>query len=357
MRKKVIVAAGGTGGHIFPALAIAKKLRENDVEILYVGNKNSMEEKLATKAGFDFSPINVQKLHRNLTAKHILFPIKLFKSIQDSKQIIRNFQPDAFVGTGGFVCGPVGFAAHKCKIPIFMQEQNSFPGLTTRKLSKYAKKVFLGNKGAAKYLPKNILAFAGNPINTSVVQEESQIDFDEGNLKKDSLKLFLYGGSQGSYILNKALFPIIDKILQAGIEIIWQIGKYSFDEFYPKVKGKNGIFAFEFTHEMGKILNSTDFVICRAGALSLAEIETKKLPAIIVPLPSAAGNHQYYNAMELVDNKTAILLEQKNLTPKILFEKILDIQENHPKMKANYKDSLHVNAAEVIVKTILRNME
>lgn len=357
MHKKVIIAAGGTGGHIFPALAIASKLRENNCEILYVGNKNSMEEKLVTEADFRFAAINVQKLHRHFTFSHVKFPFKLLKSIQDSKKIIRNYQPNAFVGTGGFVCGPVGYAAHNCNVPIFLQEQNSFPGLTTRKLSKYAEKIFLGNKGAEEFLPKNKLVFTGNPINTTVVQPTSKIDFTKFGLKKDSTKLFLYGGSQGSYILNKALFPIIENILQSGLEIIWQVGKYSFDEFYPKVKDKKGIYAFEFTHEMGRILNSVDFVICRAGALSLAEIETKKIPAIIVPLPSAAGNHQYFNALELVKNETAILLVQKNLTSDTLLKKIQKMKETYSKMKTNFKDSLHVNAANVIVNTILRNME
>jgi len=354
MRKKIIVAAGGTGGHIFPALAIAKKLNEEDVQILYVGNKNSMEEQLAAKAGFEFASIDVQKLYRHFTLAHLKFPFKLLKSVSDSKKIINKFQPDAFIGTGGFVCGPVGYAAHKLHIPVFLQEQNSFPGLTTRQLSKCAEKIFLGNQGAEKYLPAKKLIFSGNPANPSVLQETATLDFNQIGLKRDSLKMFLYGGSQGSLVLNKALYPILDEVIKNEIEIIWQIGKYSFAEFYPKVQNNKGIYAFDFTHEMGKILNSVDFVVARGGALSLAEIETKKLPSIIVPLPSAAGNHQYFNAMELVNKYVSILLEQKDLTSNALLQKILEMKKKHVALKANFKDSIHPQAVITISNTILR---
>lgn len=353
-RKKVIIAAGGTGGHIIPALSIAKALQQHDVEILYVGNINSMEEKLAEKSGLDFAGINVQKLHRSLTLAHLKFPFKLLDSINESKRIIRKYQPDAFIGTGGFVSGPVGFAAYKLKIPIFLQEQNSFPGLTTRKLSRFAQTIFLGNQGAARYLPKEKLIFSGNPINSSVIDEKGKLDFEKHGLKNDSIKLFLYGGSQGSLILNKTFLPIIDQILNEGIEVIWQIGSYSFEEFYPKVKDRKGIYAFDFTYEMGKVLNSADFVIARGGALSLAEIETKKLPAIIVPLPSAAGNHQYFNAMELVNKRTAILVNQKDLSPSSLLKNIMKMKKEFVSMKTNFTESLHVQATQTIMNAVIR---
>ncbi len=357
MHKKVLIAAGGTGGHIFPALAIAARLQRYGVKILYVGNCNSLEEELAAKAGLDFTAIDVQKLYRNFTFSHIKFPFKLVKSIITSKKIIKDFKPDVFVGTGGFVCGPVGYAAHLLKVPIFLQEQNSYPGLTTRILSKFAEKIFLGNAGAEKYLPKQKLHYSGNPINISVAEETGKLDFKKTGLSADKPKLFLYGGSQGSLILNKAFLPIIDQILNEGIEVIWQIGRYSFEEFYPKVKDKPGVFVFDFTHEMGKVLNSADFVIARGGALSLAEIETKKLPAIIVPLPSAAGNHQYFNAMELVSRNVAILLEQKALTPSVLFDKITELKEKYKTMEDSFNESLHLNATDVILQIVLRNLD
>ncbi|MCD6176886.1 MAG: glycosyltransferase [Candidatus Cloacimonetes bacterium] len=154
--KKIIIAAGGTGGHIIPAISIAEELKEKGVQILFVGNRNSMEQKLTMKHNIDFAEINVQKFYRKLTFAHFKFPLKLIKSIIDSKKFIRNFKPDAFLGTGGFVSGPVGYAAHLLKVPIFLQEQNSYPGATTKILSKYAVKIFLGNQGAKNIYPKKL---------------------------------------------------------------------------------------------------------------------------------------------------------------------------------------------------------
>jgi len=225
--KRIIIAAGGTGGHIIPALSIAKELMRQGAQILYVGNKNSMEQKLAEKNNIDFAEINVQKFYRKVTFAHLKFPFKLIKSIIDSKKIIRDFKPEAFLGTGGFVSGPVGYAAHLLKVPIFLQEQNSYPGATTKILSKYAVKIFLGNHAAKKYLPKDNAAFSGNPINQNAVSEKDTINYKKLGLKVDSKKIFLFGGSQGSVVLNNTFLPIIDDLLKSGFEIIWQIlGKY-----------------------------------------------------------------------------------------------------------------------------------
>ena len=354
--KRILIAAGGSGGHIIPALSIAKELKEAGIQLLYVGNFGSMEERLAAQSGIPFRGINVQKFYRKFTFTHIKFPFKLIKSISDSKKIINEFKPDAYLGTGGFVCGPVGYAAHLKKIPIFLQEQNSYPGVTIKILGKYAEKIFLGNEGARKYLPSKKIIISGNPINSTVINEKEKIDFEKFGMKKDSFKIFLTGGSQGSVIMNKAFLPIIDDLLQKGFEIIWQIGKYSFDEFYPKVKDKKGIFAFDFTNEMGKIYNSVDITIARAGALSLAEMETKKIPAILIPLPSAAENHQYFNALELKEKGVAKVLEQKNLTPEVLYETIFEMKKNYMKMKENFRESKHLEAARIICNYIIRKI-
>ncbi|MBC8416457.1 MAG: undecaprenyldiphospho-muramoylpentapeptide beta-N-acetylglucosaminyltransferase [Candidatus Cloacimonetes bacterium] len=353
LKKKVIIAAGGTGGHIIPAISIAEELIKNNVDVLFVGNKNSMEQELTTKREIAFKSINVQKFYRKITLTHLKFPFKLIKSILDSVKIIRDFQPDAFIGTGGFVSGPVGYTAHLKKVPIFLQEQNSYPGATTRILSRYAEKIFLGAKEAEKYLPKKKVIFSGNPVNSKIIGETAKLDFDEFGLKKDTTKLFLTGGSQGSVVLNKTFLPIVDELLENGIEIIWQIGKFSFSEFYPKIQNKKGIYSFDFTDEIGKVYNSVDFVIARAGAISLAELETKKLPSILIPLPSAAGNHQYYNAMELQDKGVAIVIEQNKLTSASLLEVILKMKNEYKKMKEDFRETKHLKSAENISKEIL----
>ncbi len=355
--KRILIAAGGTGGHIIPAISISKELQKRGIEILFVGNKNSMEENLVKDEAIDFRAIDVQKLYRKFTFSHIKFPFKLLKSIYDSKKIIREFKPDAFLGTGGFVSGPVGYATHLKNIPIFLQEQNSYPGLTTRKLSKYAQKIFLGNAGAEKYLKIDKLVVSGNPINSNVIKENEKIDFEKYGLKKDSFKIFLTGGSQGSVVLNKTLYPILEELLQQNIEIIWQIGKYSFDIFFPKVKEIKGIFAFEFTNEIGKIYNSVDLVICRAGALTLAELETKKIPSILIPLPSAAENHQYYNALELKNKKVAEIILQKDLNPEILKVRILEMIGKYLEMRENFGEMNHKDAATKIAEEIISNLK
>ncbi len=356
LKKKVIIAAGGSGGHIIPAISIAEELIKNNVDVLFVGNKNSMEQELTAKREITFKSINVQKFYRKITLAHLKFPFKLFKSIHNSKKIIRDFQPDAFIGTGGFVSGPVGYAAYLKKVPIFLQEQNSYPGATTRILSKYAEKIFLGNKGAEKYLLGNKLVFSGNPINNRITEETEKIDFAEFGLKENTTKLFLLGGSQGSMVLNKTFLPILDELLENGIEIIWQIGKYSFNEFYPKIQNKKGIYGFDFTDEIGKIYNSVDFVIARAGAISLAELETKKLPSILIPLPSAAENHQYYNAMELQGKGVAMILEQKDLTSELLKSMIYKMQNNFKDMHEKFKQTHHRESVKTIVNYIMRKM-
>ncbi len=354
--KKIILAAGGTGGHIIPALSIAEELKAHRVHLLYVGNQNSMESKIISQSNLEFEEINVQKLYRKFTLTHIKFPFKLISSILRSLKIIKSFKPDAFLGTGGFVCGPVGYAAYLKKIPVYIQEQNSYPGLTTRILAKYANKVFLGNENAKEHLPKNKLVFSGNPINQNVIKESDHINYSKYGLRKDSLKIFLTGGSQGSVTLNKVLYSILDELLDKQFEIIWQIGDHSFEEFYAKIKDKKGVYGFKFTDEMGKIYNSVDIVISRGGAISLAEIETKKIPSIIIPLASAAGDHQYYNALELEEKKVACLIKQNNLNSNILMNKILYIKNNMEKMKSDFKNSLHSNAAKLIADTIVRRI-
>lgn len=352
---KVIIAAGGTGGHIIPAISIAKELIKEGVDILFVGNKNSMEKRLAEENSLAFKEINVQKFYRKFTFAHFKFPFKLIKSVLRSKQIIKRFQPDLFLGTGGFVSGPVGYAAHLLKVPIFLQEQNSYPGATTKLLSKYAEKVFVGNHNAEKHLKNKNVIYTGNPINQNAVQEKDKINFNELGLTEDTRKVFLFGGSQGSYVLNKAFFPIIDDLLEKGYEIIWQIGKYSYKEFREKLQNMKGIYAFDFTSEIGKIYNSVDLAIARAGALSLAELETKRIPSILIPLPSAAENHQYHNALELENKNVARVIEQRSLNSDILKKNVLEMLENIDELKNNFSDTLHANAAKNIAATMLNH--
>jgi UDP-N-acetylglucosamine--N-acetylmuramyl-(pentapeptide) pyrophosphoryl-undecaprenol N-acetylglucosamine transferase len=353
--KKIIVAAGGTGGHIIPALSVATALKQRGWEILYIGNINSLEEKLASAAALDFRAIDVQKLYRRFTFSHLRFPFKLIKSIIASKRIIRDFQPDAVLGTGGFVSGPVGYAAHRLKIPLYLQEQNSFPGLTTRLLAKHAKTIFLGSNYATKFLPAGKTFFSGNPINCT--ESKQQIDLSSYGFRASALKLFLIGGSQGSLALNKAILPILDQLYQNQIDLIWQIGNYSYQDFYPQVKDRPGVYAFAFTSQINALYASADLALARGGALSLAELEVNKIPTLIVPLPTAAGNHQYHNALEWKIKHIGNILQQKNLSPKELLSRILEMKKSIATLRNNFSLSLHENAAENIAEIISKNRD
>ena len=352
MKRKALLVGGGTGGHIFPAIAIGKKLMENNVEILYVGNKGGMEEKLAKD--FDFQSIDVQKLYRKITAKHLLFPYKFIKSITKSIKIISDYKPDFVVCTGGFVSGPVGIAAYIRKVPVFIQEQNSYPGITNKFLGRFAKKIYTAYDKAEEYFDMKKILNAGNPINPSLYSDNKEIDYEKYNLKKDSFKIFLFGGSQGSRILNNAFYPIITKLLSEGIEIFWQTGKWDYNR-YKALNGK-GIYIFDFTTEIGKIYNSTNVAIARAGAITIEELKTKKIPSILIPLAIAAGNHQYYNAKEMSDKSLSIIITENNLTSQKLYQQIVRMKENYQEYKNNYNKISVKNSAEFIAKDILNFM-
>jgi len=354
--KKILIAAGGSGGHIIPALAVAAKLIEKGCDIHYLGNYNSMEEKLIHQEGIPFSAIDVQKLYRRLTTAHFKFPIKLIRSIKDSREVIREFQPDAFLGTGGFVSGPVGYASHLEKIPIFLQEQNSYPGLTTRILARWADKIFLGNRKAADHLNNSNISFTGNPLRTDVLKISDKLDLAALGLKPNTTKLLILGGSQGSVVINKVILEIVDILLKKGIELIWQVGKYHYNEIHQQLKNKKGVYYFDFSNEIGKIYNSVDLAIARAGAISIAELETKKIPCLYIPLPSAAENHQYYNALEQVEKGTARLIEQKHFSRSILLETMKIMLKEKEIMRSKFSESLHLKAAENIAGEILSSI-
>jgi UDP-N-acetylglucosamine--N-acetylmuramyl-(pentapeptide) pyrophosphoryl-undecaprenol N-acetylglucosamine transferase len=279
------------------------------------------------------------------------------RSIRDSRQVIREFQPDAFLGTGGFVSGPVGYAAHLEKLPSFLQEQNSYPGLTTRILAKWADTIFLGNKQAAQYLQGKRIIHSGNPIKNNVINTNEKLNLKELGLKENSTKLLILGGSQGSVAINTVILKIVDTLLEQGIEIIWQLGRYHYSEIAEKIKGKSGIYYFDFTSEIGRIYNSVDVAISRAGAISLAELESKQIPSLLIPLPSAAENHQYFNAMEQVNNGTSLIIEQKHLSRSTLLESLKRLIKEKDKFRKNFKESLHITAAETIASEILERVK
>ncbi len=350
---RVIVSGGGTGGHIIPALALAKELISLGNEVLYIGNKYSLEEKMCHENNIPFFSINVQKLYRSFTLKHIKFPFKLIVSFIDCIKQIRKYRPSAFIGTGGFVCGPAGIASLLLNIPVYIQEQNCYPGITTRFLGYFGERIFLASKDVYGLFNEKKTIISGNPILTEKLKSEEKIDFNSYGLVESSKKILIIGGSQGSLFLNNLILSHYDAILEIGYEIIWQTGSLHLKSVKAQLKDRKGIYCFDFSTEMHKIYNSVHLAIGRAGALTISELEMKAIPAILIPLPTAAGNHQYYNALEFQKRGLGLVLEQKS---KGLFMRNLEfLIESLPQYKSNFKKSLHEDASERIIKIIMKD--
>lgn len=354
--KVIVISGGGTAGHINPALSIAGYLKDAGWQVHFIGNKNSLEERLINRAGYPFHKIHVQKLYRRFTFSHIKFPFLLIFSVIRCVLIFKKIKPSIYLGTGGFVSGPAGLAAHLMNIPIYLQEQNSYPGMTTRGLAKWSQLIFLGNHKAADYLKNSRTKYCGNPINPVLLQ--SPIPWDQTKFKLDPTKkkIFLMGGSQGSLRLNNILEDIVDDLLGRGLELIWQTGNYSYQKFQEKFGERKGIYLFAYSDNIAALYNISDLVIARAGAITLAELEYLKKPAILVPLPTAAENHQLYNAQESAEKGEAEIIEQKNLTPVLLLKKVIYMMENIREYQLKFVETRHQHSARDIA-AVLNDLE
>ena len=350
--KKIVISGGGTAGHINPALSIAYHLDKLGWKVIFIGNRNSLEERLIVNADYSFYSINIQKIYRSIKFANLLFPVKLLSNIIRCCFLLKKIKPDAYLGTGGYVSGPGGIAAKITGIPVFLQEQNSYPGLTTRFLAHSAKLVFLGNKNAEIYLSKAELMVTGNPINPELINSDHSIKPKDLHLSSSKKKIFLLGGSQGSLTLNQNFAPIIEKILSMDMEIIWQTGKYSYENFHKQFASHSGIYIFDYTTDIASLYSMSHLVIARAGALTLAELETLKIPALLIPFPSASENHQFYNALKQKEKGIAEIIEQKDLTASLLLKKVISMVKKIDFYKNNFTDTPHRNAACQIAITI-----
>lgn len=331
---RILFAGGGTAGHINPALAIAGYVREHQpkAEILYIGKTGGMEERLVPQAGFEFKGISVQGFSRKMTPAGIKNNIVTVKKAitggRDAKKIIQEFQPDICVGTGGYVSGPVLRTAAKLGIPTIIHEQNAFPGVTNKMLAKHADRVMLAMPAARKHFKGNPrFVDTGNPVRGEILtadREESRkrLGLDERPV------ILSFGGSLGAEIINRSLADIISRSSVDGkyqhIHAYGQYGKW----FPDLVREKGGnpdadnMDIREYINDMPVCLAAADLVIARAGAITLSEIQVKGKPSILIPSPNVAENHQYHNAMSLVERDAAVMIEEKDLTPEKLTEEI-----------------------------------
>ena len=357
---RVLFAAGGTGGHVYPAIAIADAITslQSDTRVLFAGTSTHMEWTAVPAAGFEIKPIWSSGFHRRLTLKNLLFPIKLMVSLIQSWIIIRDFSPHVVVCCGGYVSGPVGRVAAIMGIPLMLQEQNSFPGVTNRLLGKSARKIFTAFPEAASYFPPEKVQLAGNPVRRGLSDGDRARMAESLGFDSDTTTLLVMGGSGGAGPINKAVMEHLDTLHdQAGLQIVWQCGKRYLPEIqnqldesrYPRLR------LAAFIEDMAGMYALADLVICRAGAGTLAELALAGKASILVPSPYVAGNHQYKNAASFASRGAAVLLADNELSDKLgeITTNLAADRARRISMSAEVLNLAMPNAAEAIAREII----
>ena len=330
---RVIVSAGGTGGHIYPAIAIINKIKEEEPnsEVLYIGTSDRMEKDLIPELGIRYEEITVSGLRRKLTLENIKVLYQFFKARGKCKKIIKEFDPDVVIGAGGYVTGPVIWAAKKLGKRTFIHEQNSVVGLTNRYLTKYADKVGVSFASTLDFFPKEKVVLTGNPCSEKALGMKKANKESYGLTKTKKLVLIVMG-SLGSRTVNDKIVSFLDDFNDKDYEVMFVTG----NSYYEKVKDlkvPKNVKIVPFIYEMPALMKATDLMISRAGASTMSEILVLNVPTIFIPSPYVTNNHQYKNAMDLVNQKAALILEEKDLEKDNLI-KLIDSTLND---KATYK--------------------
>lgn len=362
MTKKVIISGGGTGGHIYPAIAIANALKEQDplIEILFVGAEGKMEMEKVPKAGYQIIGLPIVGIKRELSLDNLAFPFKLVKSLLKAKSVIRDFKPDVAVGVGGFASGPLLMMASLSGIPTLIQEQNSYAGITNKLVSRKAKTICVAYPDMEAFFPKDKLKVFGNPVRTDILNVASKREAGLVHFGFDPQKktLFVMGGSLGARTINESIYAGLDELVAAGYQVLWQTGKLFIDKARKKIKSNalTSVKAFDFIYEMDLAYAVADVVVSRAGALSVSELCLAKKPSILVPFPAAAEDHQTKNAMSLVNQEAALLVKDKD-APEILVRtalKLMADEELQKKLASNAELLGRPLAANDIAREILK---
>ena len=367
---RVLLAGGGTAGHINPALAIAKTIKEKDknAEILFVGNIGGLEQRLVKNAGFEIKSISISGFKRSFSPKAMIHNARTaFRAVSASSasaKIIKAFKPDICIGTGGYVSGPVMRAAQKLKIPVIVHEQNAFPGVTTKMLSKKAEYVMLAVDEARKHFDGDVnFVLTGNPIRPEVLRADEKAA--RAKLNQNSKPLVLsFGGSLGARKINEGVADLISRSGKDGrYNHIHAYGQYG--KWFPDLLREKGadpdkcdnLDIREYIDNMAECMAAADVVICRCGAITLSEVQAMGKPSVLIPSPNVAENHQYHNAMALVNNNAAIVIEEKDLTDKSITEavdKLLSDKAALDKYSENARKMAITDANERIWNVILK---
>lgn len=358
---KVIISGGGTGGHIFPAIAIADALKKRfpQAEILFIGAKNRMEMDRVPKAGYPIEGLWISGFKRELSIDNLSFPFKLLSSMIRARKIIKRFKPDVVIGVGGFASGPTLKTASSLEIPIIIQEQNSYPGVTNRIVGKKAAKICVAYDKMEKWFPADKVVLTGNPLRNNFIPLDDRRDeaLTFFNLDPNKKTILLVGGSQGALGINKGVSAQLDLFKENDCQLIWQTGRQYYDKAVEEVKNaglENRIKCYVFIDRMDYAYAAADVVISRAGAISISELSLLSKSVVFVPLPTAAEDHQTKNAQQLVDADAAIIVKNNETETKLLptiFE-LLENVEKQSEMKKNIAKFAKPNAAEDIVDQI-----
>ncbi len=352
----VILSGGGTGGHIYPAIAIANelKLRYPEANILFVGAKDKMEMEKVPQAGYDIKGLWISGIQRKLTFDNLSFPFKLISSLWKANKIIKTFKPNVVIGTGGFASGPVLMVAGFKKITTIVQEQNSYPGITNKLLSKKADKICVAYDNLERFFPADKIIKTGNPVRQDLLFIHTKVDEAKEyfKLKTNKKVILIIGGSLGARRINQLVETNLVFFEKQGIQVIWQCGKLYFEEYKKYNKLKN-VQVHQFINRMDLAYASADFIVSRAGASSVSELCIVGKPTIFIPSPNVAEDHQTKNAKSIADKHGAILLRESELeTFPIVFETLLKDNGKQQSLSENIKELALPNATDYIVNEV-----
>ncbi|WP_370424968.1 undecaprenyldiphospho-muramoylpentapeptide beta-N-acetylglucosaminyltransferase [Tenacibaculum dicentrarchi] len=319
----VIISGGGTGGHIYPAIAIANEIKERypSAKVLFVGASDKMEMQKVPEAGYEIKGLWISGIQRKITFKNLLFPVKLVHSLWKAQVIIKKFKPDIAIGTGGFASGPTLMVAGKKNIPTLVQEQNSYPGITNKLLSKKAHKICVAYDGLERFFSKDKIIKTGNPVRQDLLNITEKTSEGKTFFKLDKTKktILILGGSLGARKINELIQANLDFFKAQNVQLIWQCGKLYIDD-YKRYNNLENVQVHAFLNKMDLAYAAADFIISRAGASSVSELCIVGKPTVFIPSPNVAEDHQTKNAKAIVDKNGAILVVEKELTefPKVL---------------------------------------
>lgn len=364
-KPKIIISGGGTGGHVFPAIAIADAIKEKrpEADILFVGAKGKLEMEKVPNAGYPIEGLWISGFYRSLTWRNLTFPVKLMSSLLKSVRLVRRFRPDVAVGVGGYASGPLLAAASRMGVPALLQEQNSFPGITNKLLAGRAQRICVAYEGMERFFPPGKLVFTGNPVRTSfltqpVEQEQAMAHFGLDPAKKT---IFLFGGSLGAQRLNEAVAAQAEVLREhSGVQLLWQVGKL-YHERYQNSEAVQlpNVRLLPFVDRMDLAYAVADLVVCRAGALTISELSLLGKAALLVPSPNVAEDHQTKNARALVDKGAAAMVTDREATEKLLPQAIalLADEPRRSNMAENIKEMARPEAASDIADEVLALMK